>query len=95
MTEHVIKQAGDNPNAVGAASVDYLDLFGLTAVGYMWAKIVKAAAPKAAGDTSGFYSGKLKTARFYFDRLLPKTVSLAEGIRSGSDSMMALTAEEF
>ena len=95
VTEHVIKQAGDNPNAIGAASVDYLDLFGLTALGYMWAKIVKAAAPQADSDTSGFYSGKLKTARFYFDRLLPKTVSLAEGIRSGSDSMMALTAEEF
>jgi hypothetical protein len=56
---------------------------------------VKAAAPQAESDTSGFYSGKLKTARFYFDRLLPKTVSLAEGIRSGSESMMALTAEEF
>ena len=95
VTEHVIKQAGDNPNAIGAASVDYLDLFGLTALGYMWAKIAKAAAPQAEADTSGFYSGKMKTARFYYDRLLPKTVSLAEGIRSGSDSMMALTAEEF
>ncbi len=95
VTEHVITQAGDNPDAIGAASVDYLDLFGLTALGYMWAKMVKAAAPKAEGDSSGFYTGKLKTARFYFDRLLPKTVSLAEGIRSGSDSMMALTAEEF
>ncbi|NWN91292.1 acyl-CoA dehydrogenase [Marinobacter adhaerens] len=95
VTEHVLGQAADNPNAVGAASVDYLDLFGLTALGYMWARMVKAAAPKAEGDTSGFYSGKLKTARFYYDRLLPKTVSLAEGIRSGSDSMMALTADEF
>lgn len=95
VTEHVLGQAADNPNAIGAASVDYLDLFGLTALGYMWARMVKAAAPKAEGDTSGFYSGKLKTARFYYDRLLPKTVSLAEGIRSGSDSMMALTADEF
>jgi len=95
VTEHVLGQAGNSPDAVGAASVDYLDLFGLTALGYMWAKIVKAAAPQAEGDTSGFYSGKVKTARFYFDRLLPKTVSLAESIRSGSDAMMALTAEEF
>jgi hypothetical protein len=61
----------------------------------MWAKIVKAASEKAEGDTSGFYTGKVKTARFYFDRMLPKTVALAEGIRSGSESMMALTAEEF
>ncbi|MDO3720407.1 acyl-CoA dehydrogenase C-terminal domain-containing protein [Marinobacter sp. chi1] len=95
VTDFVINQAGDNPDVVGAASVDYLDLFGLTALGYMWAKIAKTAAPKAADDASGFYSGKVKTARFYFDRLLPKTVSLAEAIRSGSDSMMALTADEF
>ncbi|WP_166254153.1 acyl-CoA dehydrogenase C-terminal domain-containing protein [Marinobacter salicampi] len=95
VTEHVLGQADRSPEAIGAASVEYLDLFGLTALGYMWAKIVKAAAAKAEADTSGFYTGKLKTARFYFDRLLPKTVSLAESIRSGSDSMMALTAEEF
>ena len=95
VTEQVIGQAAQNPDAIGAASVEYLDLFGLTALGYMWVKIVKASADKVEGDTSGFYSGKLKTARFYFDRLLPKTVSLAESIRSGSDSMMALTAEEF
>ena len=95
VTEDVLRQAAETPDAIGAASVDYLDLFGLTAVAYMWAKMVKVAAAKAEGDTSGFYTGKLKTARFYFDRLLPKTVSLAEGIRSGSEAMMALTDEEF
>ncbi|MAA66075.1 MAG: acyl-CoA dehydrogenase [Alteromonadaceae bacterium] len=95
VTEHVINASAEDPNEVGAASVDYLDLFGLTALAYMWARIVKAAAPKAEADSSGFYTGKLKTARFYFNRLLPKTVSLAEGIRSGSDAMMDLTAEEF
>jgi alkylation response protein AidB-like acyl-CoA dehydrogenase len=95
VTEHVLGQAGDDANAAGAASVDYLDLFGLTALAYMWARMVKAAAPRAEGDTSGFYTGKLKTARFYYQRLLPKTVSLAEAVRSGSESMMALTADEF
>ncbi|WP_336366270.1 acyl-CoA dehydrogenase C-terminal domain-containing protein [Marinobacter sp. C2H3] len=95
VTEHVLAQAGDNPDAVGAASVDYLDLFGYTALAYMWARIAGAAAKQAEGDSSGFYTGKLKTARFYYERLLPKTVSLAEGIRSGSGSLMALAAGEF
>ncbi len=94
VTEHVVNQAANNPEAIGAAAVDYLDMFGYTALAYMWAKVVKAAAPKAEGDTSGFYTGKVKTARFYFDRLLPKTVSLAEGIRSGSEAMMAPAANE-
>ncbi|TDT43276.1 hypothetical protein DES49_1090 [Halospina denitrificans] len=95
VTEHVINSAGDNPTEVGAAAVDYLDLFGLTAEAYLWARMVKAAKPKADNDTSGFYTGKLKTARFFYDRLLPQTVALAEGIRNGSDSMMAFSEEEF
>ncbi|MDP4532890.1 acyl-CoA dehydrogenase C-terminal domain-containing protein [Marinobacter salarius] len=95
VTEYVIKSAAEDPNEVGAASVDYLDLFGLTALAYMWARIVKAAAPKADGDSFGFYSGKLKTARFYYDRLLPKTVSLAQAIFNGSDSIMTSTENEF
>lgn len=67
----------------------------MTALAYMWAKIVVAAAPKAEGDSSGFYSGKLKTARFYFQRMLPQTVSLAESVRSGSGSMMEHADNEF
>ena len=94
VTERVIKQAGENPEAVGAAAVDYLDMFGYTALAYMWAKMVKAAAEKAGDDTSGFYTGKIKTARFYYDRLLPRTVALAEGIRSGEGAMMAPDASE-
>lgn len=95
VTEHVLKQAETDPNAPGAGSVDYTNLFGLTALAYMWAKMVVVAAPKAEGDTSGFYSGKLKTARFYFERLLPGTVALAESVRSGSESVMAHAANEF
>ena len=94
VTELVIKQAGENPEAVGAAAVDYLDMFGYTALAYMWAKMVKAAAEKAGNDTSGFYTGKIKTARFYYDRMLPRTVALAEGIRSGEGAMMAPDASE-
>ncbi len=95
VTEHVIRAAASNPNEVGAASVDYLDLFGLTALAYMWAMMVKVAAPKAESEESAFYGAKLVTARFYYNRLLPKTLSLAEGIKAGSDDMMALAAEHF
>ncbi|WP_339800997.1 acyl-CoA dehydrogenase C-terminal domain-containing protein [uncultured Marinobacter sp.] len=95
VTEHVLEQSQKDPNAPGAASVDYTNMFGLTALAYMWAKMVVAAAPKAEADTSGFYSGKLKTAHFFYDRLLPGTVALAESIRSGSDTVMAHAANEF
>ncbi|KZY91522.1 hypothetical protein A3744_20545 [Oleiphilus sp. HI0073] len=92
-TEHVITSAQGDANAVGAAAVEYLDMFGLTAYGYMWARMVKAAAPKVEQDV--FYASKLKTANFFFSRLLPKTVSLLETIKSGSDDTMSLAAENF
>jgi hypothetical protein len=95
VTEYVINAAAKNPNEVGAASVDYLDLFGLTAFAYMWARMVKVAAPQAEGDSSGFYASKLVTARFFFNRLLPKALSYAESIKSGSNDMMALSADAF
>ena len=40
-----------NPDNAGAASTDYLHLFGLTALAYMWALMAKAALVKvAAGE---------------------------------------------
>jgi alkylation response protein AidB-like acyl-CoA dehydrogenase len=92
-TDYVISDAQSDANAVGAAAVDYLDMFGLTAYAYMWAKMVKVAAPKV--DQDDFYASKLKTANFYFNRLLPKTVSLLESIKAGSEDMMALDASSF
>ncbi len=92
-TEFVLKQAQNDPNAVGAAAVEYLDLFGLTAYAYMWARMVKVAAPKV--DSDEFYASKIKTARFYFSRLLPKTLSLSETIKNGSEDLMALDEAQF
>ena len=93
VTEAVINSVKDDPNAIGAASVEYLELFGLTAYAYMWAKMVKTAAPKVSEDE--FYASKIKTAKFFYSRLLPKTVSLAESVRSGSEDMMSLAADQF
>ncbi|WP_020407598.1 acyl-CoA dehydrogenase C-terminal domain-containing protein [Hahella ganghwensis] len=95
VTEYVLETVSGDPNAVGAASVEYLDLFGYVAFGYMWAMMAKIAKSKAEGDTSGFYDAKLKTARYYFSRLLPRAVALAESIKSGSEDMMALSADQF
>lgn len=92
-TEYVIKAAQSDPSAIGAAAVEYLDLFGLVAYAYMWARMAKVAAPQA--DADEFYDVKVKTANFFFARILPKSVSLVESIKAGADEMMSLTAEQF
>ena len=91
-------QAGlKNPDEAGAASSDYLRMFALVALGFMWAQIAKVANEKIAqanGD-AGFYENKLKTARFFMARMLPDTSSLLSKVTSGAETMMALDADAF
>jgi alkylation response protein AidB-like acyl-CoA dehydrogenase len=91
LTEWVIAEAQKNANEIGAASVEYLHVFGYTAFAYMWARMAKVAAEKE-GD---FYAAKLATARFYFDRLLPRYVGLTAAVKGGADSLYGLTEEQF
>ncbi|MDP3365923.1 MAG: acyl-CoA dehydrogenase C-terminal domain-containing protein, partial [Pseudomonas sp.] len=90
----LLEQAKSEPNAVGAASVEYLHLFGYVAYAYMWARMAAVAQEKQSEDEA-FYSGKLATAEFFFARLLPRTLSLEASIRGGSQSLYGLTAEQF
>jgi alkylation response protein AidB-like acyl-CoA dehydrogenase len=85
-----------NPDNAGAASTDYLQLFGLTALAYMWAMQAKAAQGKiAAGDTDPFYANKLAVGRYYLERILPETATRLAKLKAGSEAMMALPAEAF
>jgi alkylation response protein AidB-like acyl-CoA dehydrogenase len=85
-----------NPDNAGAASTDYMHLFGLTGLAYMWCLIAKAANAKiAAGDDDPFYAHKLAVGRYFVERLLPETDTHLAKLKSGSDALMALPAEAF
>ncbi|NKB43084.1 MAG: acyl-CoA dehydrogenase [Alphaproteobacteria bacterium] len=91
----VLAQKGlSNPNEAAAGAMDYLNLFGYVAIAFMWAKSAKIAFEKK-DDESGFYVGKLKTARFYYERVLPETSSLFAKIMAGGDSIMDMEEELF
>ncbi len=85
------------PDNAGAGSTDYMHLFGLVVLGYMWAKSVKAAEERlAAGDSrTEFLEAKRVTARFYFERILPETALRKARIEAGADTVMALAADAF
>lgn len=93
LTAFILDSAKNNPNEIGAASVEYLHVFGYTAYAYMWARMAGAALGKEGLDD--FYASKLGTARFYFARLLPRIHSLSASVRAGSDSLYLLDAEQF
>jgi hypothetical protein len=92
-TGFVMEAGMSNHDEIGAASVDYLRLFGLVALGFMWARMAKIALPKA--EDGGFYQAKIGTAKFFMQRLLPQTASLLTAIQSGSEVMMAFEDAAF
>jgi alkylation response protein AidB-like acyl-CoA dehydrogenase len=91
-TMTVMNKAMQNPDEAGAAAVDYLRLFGLVATGWMWLRMASVASTK---DGEPFYDAKVKTARFYFTKLLPQTSSLAAAIAAGAGPVMDLDAAAF
>ena len=93
LTAWLIAQAKDNPNEIGAASVEYLHVFGYTAYAYMWALMARAAQGKEQQDD--FYASKMGTARFFFARLLPRIQSLSSSVKAGSESLYLLNPEQF
>ncbi|MCA0901291.1 acyl-CoA dehydrogenase C-terminal domain-containing protein [Microbulbifer agarilyticus] len=97
LTMNVGVKAMENPDEVGAASVDYLMYSGYAVQAYLWALAAKVANEKLAEGTSeeDFYRSKLATARFYFDRILPRTATHAAAMQSGADNLMSLDAEHF
>lgn len=93
LTDWVLAQSKNNPNEIGAASVEYLQVFGYTAYAYLWARMAQTALAKQAEDD--FYISKLGTARFYFARLLPRIHSLSASVKAGSESLYLLSTEQF
>ena len=93
-TAFILSRSGANRDEIGAASVDYLRLFGLTAFAYMWARMDHVSEHKMDEDMT-FYGAKRTVARFYAERLLPETASLLAKIKAGAESVMALDAEMF
>lgn len=93
-----MQNAMAKPDNAGAGSYDYMHLFGLVTIGYMWARIAKAAqAELAAGNSprEDYLKNKLITARFFMDKILPETVLRKTRIEAGADTLMELAADAF
>lgn len=92
-----MQNAMAKPDNAGAGSTDYMHLFGLVTLGYMWAKMAKTAQEKlGSGDPREDYlKNKLTTARFYMEKIMPETALRKVRIEAGSDTVMELAAEAF
>ncbi|MBV9531592.1 MAG: acyl-CoA dehydrogenase C-terminal domain-containing protein, partial [Bradyrhizobium sp.] len=65
-TTWLMMNALTKPDNAGAAAADYLNLFGLVTLGYMWARVAKVASDKIASSSATSYlTTKLLTGRFF------------------------------
>ncbi len=97
-----MENAMTKPDNAGAGSTDYMHLFGLVAMGYMWARMAKVALEKTGSDASGDAAlskdqlqAKLKFAAYFMERIMPETAAHLARISSGCDTMMSLPADAF
>jgi len=81
---------GADADRLGAAAVDYLRLFALVSMGWMWARMAAA-----AKDGTSAHSGKRAVADFFARRMLPQAKGLAAALSAGAEPIMALPADAF
>jgi len=86
-----------DPNNALSGSYDFMHMMGHVCLGYMWARMAKAAfeALDAGADDVDFYQSKLATGRYYMQRQLPATGLHLARINTGAESVMALDAASF
>ncbi|MES2602681.1 MAG: acyl-CoA dehydrogenase C-terminal domain-containing protein [Pseudomonadota bacterium] len=95
-TMWLMQNAMAKPDNAGAASTDYLHLFGLVTLGYMWARMAKVAQDKLAeSGEQPYLKAKLVTGKFFMERMLPETSLRLSRVQSGAATMMELPAEAF
>ena len=87
-----------NPDNAGAGSTDYMHMFGLVVIGYMWARMAKVAQDELAAGNSpreDYLKNKLITARFFMEKLMPETALRKIRIEAGAATVMELAADAF
>jgi len=93
-----MQNAMAKPDNAGAGSTDYLHLFGLVALGFMWAQIARAANEKLQDSSDGsaeFYRTQLTLGKYFIERTMPETAAHLARISSGAETMMRLPADAF
>jgi alkylation response protein AidB-like acyl-CoA dehydrogenase len=87
----LMAKGAQDPEEAGAVASNYLNVFALTAIWFVWCLELKS----TQGKSGSFYETKIKTGRYFMNHILPQIHSLAAVIRQGKADMMAFDASEF
>jgi hypothetical protein len=97
LVNDILHRAIQNPDEAGAASYDFLSYSGYVTYAFLFARMadVAFAKLKAGAPDTAFYKAKIHTARFFFQRLLPRTRGLVVTMMSGAPNLMDLPDTDF
>jgi alkylation response protein AidB-like acyl-CoA dehydrogenase len=89
--------APNDPEQAGAVATPLLKMFALTSLAVLWAKMAQQSEQKDTESQypSEFLSGKRKAAEHFYRQSLPELRALAEDVKAGKGTLMAMSSEEF
>ncbi len=95
-TDWYLAQVADDPDLGSAVGVDFMLMAGNVAGAWLLARAALAARRHIeAGSSDPYHAHKIKTAKFFAERILPRAEAQATMVRAGSASAMAIGADEF
>ncbi len=98
VTAALRERASGNADEAGAGATEYLRLFGYVVIGHMWLRVCRVSHERQA-DHGAFdaahYDTKRATARFWFERMMPQTVSLAASVLAGGGAILEFPRDRF
>ena len=86
-SEWVNQKAKSDKDDVSAAANDYLKTLGFVSIAYAWIKVLDISF-KNYDENKNFYDDKINTAKFYFDKVLPRAEQHYKSAISGSSNIM-------
>jgi alkylation response protein AidB-like acyl-CoA dehydrogenase len=90
VTMELAQRGVEDPEVAGAVASNYLNLFAMTAIAFSWLRQAQHA--RTRGDKLS--ATKMKSARYFFEVILPERNVYADVIRAGKDALMAVEDEE-
>ncbi len=86
-SEWTIEKAKTDKDDVSAGANDYLKTLGYVSVAYAWIKVLEVCF-KDFDENKKFYENKINTAKFYFEKVLPRAEQHYKSAISGSSNIM-------
>ena len=83
----IADKSKEGKDDVSAAANDYLKTLGYISLAFSWIKVLEVSY-KEYDSNKDFYEDKINTAKFYFDKILPRSEYHYKSAISGSSNIM-------